>query len=351
MRLLIALALGMIASICRGQDDRAKPPEKWQAKIMDFQGLSDSAFRAAIRSMARPRHVCGEIQSVGGSVYRASWSGSALQLDEDWWIVREAAEPTNVGPPPAGVPVKLSVVGIEDLRKEIDPTLYEAVRVIHRSPGFLTAFDPVNLIRAVNFLHMMGEAKAVSALQEYVRLCLAHPDLVWHQLDSERVILLARLLWEAPDKGAALRPPMLGAPSISVMRGTVSEALFPLALGDDVPFLINGGYRLGGVPEDAMSYVRYCRANGVFRKRPMAPGNDPVAAGTGVIAVAVADLDPRFNPAWQRNHVEELVRVQAIRATGAPGMEIVSDDDWRTATVASGGLRWNAARQDFVEGK
>lgn len=344
MRILLAVVLGLMASLCRGQGESAK----WQAKAAELKGLSESEFRSAVRAMTRPPHARGEFGSVGGAVYRASWSGCVSQVDEDWWIVREAAEPTNVGPPPAGVTISVSVVGIADLKSKIDPGLYEAVRVIHRSPGISAfGFDPVNLIRAVNYLQGLGEAKAVAALEEYSRVCETNQGMVWHQLDSERVILIARLLWEAPKGGAAIREPMLGGPVITLTRGSASEALFPLAVRDDVPFLVDWGYALAGHAEEAMSYVRECRAKGVFRKKPMSPGKDPVSAGEGVIGVVVKDLQATYNTSYQKETVVDQVRRQAVQATGATDPESVSDGDWERAGVGAKGLKWDGVKGEW----
>ncbi len=349
MRILLAVVLGLVASLCRGQDDPALG--KWQAKAVEFKGLGEPDFRSAVRALERPAHARGEFSGTGWSIHRDSWSGCTVQVDADWWIVREAAEPTNVGPPPAGVPIKLSVVGIADVKEKIDPGLYEAVRMIHRSPTIAASgFDPVNLIRAVNHLQGLGEAKAVAALQEYARVCGTNQGRVWHKFETDRIILIARLLWEAPEGGAVIRGPMLGGPVINIKRGAATQALFPLAVRDDVPFLINDGYELAGVAEDAMSYVSRCRENGVFRKKPMSPTKNPVAAGTSASAAVVKDLQPQYNTQYQSETVVEQVRRQAIQAMGATDPDSVSDADWDRAAGRALLLMWDAVKQEFVEG-
>ncbi len=64
------------------------------------------------------------------------------------------------------------------------------------------------------------------------------------------------------------RGPEFGAPDFPVPNDTSQWPLFPLVLSGKTPFLLVGGYTLGGLPESGAAYVEYCRKNGIFRNRP-----------------------------------------------------------------------------------
>jgi hypothetical protein len=352
MRMLAFTAGLALATVCRAQDNPEAARAKWEQKSAELQDKDLSDFRAAIVKLDRPPHARAEISGLGGSIYRSSWSGNAIQVDADWWIVREAAVPTNIGPTPPGVPIKTSVVGLPDLRSKVDPEQYEAIQVIHRSPMIRAVnIDPVNLIRAVNFLQALGEDKACSALSAYERLCDANPALVWHELNPERIILIARLLYERAPNGPLLREPLLGAPGISITKGTTADALFPLALQDDVPFIVNDGYDIAGHAEDPITYMNYLRANGRFRTKPLVPITDPVTAATKLLNTTVVVSSPGI-PADQRV-LELLVSRQALEALGMTLSVYAWDQEWEAAKADSqvSTLRWSAEKQDFVHVK
>src|SRR3712207_6045140 len=89
--------------------------------------------------------------------------------------------------------------------------------------------------------------------------------------------------------------------------------LYPVALSGSTYFVLNEGYMLAGVAERMHDYLRYCRANGRFRKQRV-----PVPTQEGTLADAEA---LRRSPAWR-----------AIRWSGSgPGFryELSEAHAWR----------------------
>lgn len=332
--------------------------EKWEAVVKAIKADDQASFE---KGLAAHRvfvpHVAREAwSSVGGSDLCEDWSGTVLELDEDWAVVRYATEETNIAPPPRGTKVAVKIVGLADLKGEIKPELYEAVRAIHRSPGAAGEFDPVNLIRAVNTLQAVGEEKALAALEAYHRLC-GTPCRTWHRLDRERIYWIARLLYVARDPGQTIRGPRLGEPVVEVAKGHEIGAFFPLVVHLDVPFHVNPAYAgSGAAPEDPMEYVRYCKRVGRFRDAPLKPSPDPIAA-----AQRLLDSGRLEGLGRGAKMVTGMIQRQALNAAG----NVIGDPakwsergrcteaEWEAVLQASRNARprWDAEVGDFVAEK
>jgi len=77
---------------------------------------------------------------------------------------------------------------------------------------------------------------------------------------GDDVILLCRLLFVR--RGASeFRRPLIGAPVFLADTEVSDWPLEPVELIDGVPIVITIGYILGGEPEPASSYLKYCMAN------------------------------------------------------------------------------------------
>ena len=81
---------------------------------------------------------------------------------------------------------------------------------------------------------------------------------------DEQAIILCRMLFEARPK-QEFRRPFVGGP-VFVARDS-KWPLEPIAIVDEVPFLIVRGYRLGGQPEPASNYLDYCLKNCAWTTR------------------------------------------------------------------------------------
>lgn len=79
----------------------------------------------------------------------------------------------------------------------------------------------------------------------------------WAPTYDGQVILLCRMLFQAkPDSD--FRRPLLGQPMFIGGTRINDWPLEPIALVDNVPFLVTKGYILGGLPESAEKYLEYC---------------------------------------------------------------------------------------------
>jgi hypothetical protein len=112
---------------------------------------------------------------------------------------------------------------------------------------FSTAFHCRGWARAVNHLRRLGKDKALEVLQA---------DLLESPYENAKVLLLSRLLFRNP---SGWTPPILGIPVPEVGASGVSAfPLFPLALSDNVPFVILRDYELEGRGEFAAKCLRQC---------------------------------------------------------------------------------------------
>lgn len=78
--------------------------------------------------------------------------------------------------------------------------------------------------------------------------------------NGPKVIVLARMLFAARSVGQ-FRRPALGLPNCLAQVHFLEFALEPIEVIDGVPFLLVRGYSVGGYPEQAESYVKYCLQN------------------------------------------------------------------------------------------
>jgi hypothetical protein len=342
------------------RDEAAGARAAWEAKASELRGLDEGAFLKAARALRATPHARGESRSAGEALGAAAWDVTRVQVDADWWLVRRVMNPPGARPAPADWPAVVTVAGFPDLRGLTDPAQYEALRAIHRCPSVCwmdggAPLDPVLIIRAVNMLQAMGEEKALETMRAYARLCSAAPMASpWQGLDACRLIVLTRLLYP-PDK-AAMRAPSIGAPSVCFRPGTGAASMSPLAVLDDVPFVLTRGYLLAGLPEDPLAYLEDCRIHGKFRSKPLTPTVSVVGTAESLMASLPADLCEDAG-AGDREEIVSLLRLQVVAAlsavvapSAAEHWSRVSDAEWDRvrAAAAERGVRWDAGRQDFV---
>lgn len=140
-------------------------------------------------------------------------------------------------------------------------------------------FDPAPLVRAVNALQPLGRDAALDVIDEYLRVhnaALAGVD--------ESVFLVLRALFVPSPPHRAHPTAHLGAPSVAPPTNPDDLPAFPLAIADDVPFVLVTGYILGGLPEQAEQHMPWYRANATIRPRPLAP--NPATALASFAATA-----------------------------------------------------------------
>lgn len=374
----LAALIGQPAPSSSSPNDGAADRKlQWQKTIAHLDPhLGEQEFANAVGKLSPSDIHLPQVRfrSAGVSLDCGAWSGVAVPLDQDWSVVRESVHPEQkvkpgelVLPAADGNAVRVRIVGLADLRKLVDPTLWEAVRVIHRSPIVGGYFDPVNLIRAVNTLHAMGEERAVASMRAYYKLCGDARCQSWMRLEPERIIWIARLLYVAREGNPLIGRPMLGAGDVDAAHGSSIETYFPLVLQDDIPFCLVEDFMLGGVPEDSLDFVERCRKEGRFRDAPLRPMSDPITAAEALLNSAEANglRIPRFVSnafgSWLEG-TRTLVRAEAFAAAklkpksqpGEPsGLSVVTEEEWREAreSVLKARLVWKTTIADFERWK
>jgi hypothetical protein len=255
----------------------------------------------------------------------------------------------------------ISITHFDDLKTAANAELFSYLKLIHRSPsaeGF--QFNPLSLIRSVNGLWPLGKDKALQALRAYDQLCQSgdtHRQFRY-DLDEQRIFLMARLLFVRSDHDPRMPVMGIGGTYLDDLRDNPHWPLFPLALEDDVPFFLVGGFNLGGVPESPTVHLDYCAAKCQLRLRPLAPtASPPLAAET---LLNSKDWQALFIRPEQYGQFEtrNIIRQQAVRAVEyllpEPPTDLDQDPDaadrfWKqtVADLRRWPAEWNPADQRF----
>jgi hypothetical protein len=112
------------------------------------------------------------------------------------------------------------------------------------------AYKAVPYLRAAAKLQSLNKEKAFEILQR----------LAQEGKNDKQVIVLCRMLF-IPKVNGEFRRPRIGRPDLLGETDSKSWPLEPIELVDGIPFLIVTGYRIGGLPEPASSYLSYCIKN------------------------------------------------------------------------------------------
>lgn len=157
------------------------------------------------------------------------------------------------------------VIGQEEERKILSP-LIERFDILKKEKGFpkilkacpdfqYEQYQIWSYLKTAIYLQDLGEKDAIRILKE-------------NAVDDENlhlIVVLCRMLFD-PMEGEVCRRPRIGG---SVFLGGTDYEDWPrepIELIDGIPFLITQGYILGGEPEPALWYVRYCEENCVWRE-------------------------------------------------------------------------------------
>ena len=202
------------------------------------------------------------------------------------------------------------------------------------------SFDPVPLLRAVNALAGRAGAEALDVLRDCAR---ADPG-------STGVVLVALALFEPDDPAAGLPAPPFGAPDLPLPPPGPGLERLPLVLEAQVPFLLVGGYRVGGAA-DVVGWLERCAGAAQPRTAPLAPSQSPVDA---VEALTSSARWAELVPPDYRPRVLAMLRAQALRAAGETpadaDMSLAEAERWEEAArhVRAASLRWDAAEDRFA---
>ena len=180
-----------------------------------------------------------------------------------------------------------------------EPELRRLMALLAAVPGLDgNDFDPRPLVRAVNALQPLGAQRALDVIQEHLRVAPAYAHG-----DTQGIFLVLRALFEPTPS----HPPMLvGAPE-PTMPEQGRLPLYPLAVIDEVPFLLVSGYMLGGEPQPPEQHLPFYRTQGRLRARPLAPGPRPLSAFASLMSPVPSQRGERASRIMWMEQVLRLV--------------------------------------------
>ena len=235
--------------------------------------------------------------------------------------------------------------------------LLPLLRLIDQAPSYGLGYhyDPLAVIRIVNALQPLGKEKALTAIDEYLRVA-TH----FHSAAREGLFLVLRVLFEVPTDPGYMPKMGVGEEMPSQPADAKRIPRFPILLEDDIPLLLVRGYNLGGEPERAERHVAYFRAKGTLRERRLTPANTPLGLlgrftkTTGQLYDDTALSDCKLLIANQLLHLLDSVyrREEERGLRFQPGNGF--DNRWKTvmAEVEKLDIRWSAekGRYTFKDG-
>lgn len=132
-------------------------------------------------------------------------------------------------------------------------------------------------------------------------------------------MLVAHVLFVHKDGQEVLPRLLLGQPDLEEPEDPTLLPLIPLCIHRDIPFLLIGGYRIGGEGQPSIEYVELCARDCEIRSTPLIPANDPLAS---VDEFLESEVWRMLNPDdWQYR----MLRLQALRAVS--NMYPISEQD------------------------
>jgi hypothetical protein len=202
-------------------------------------------------------------------------------------------------------------------------------------------FNPTAVLRAHN--RFQGQPRERSQQQ---LLTLAEDPRY-----SDNTLIVARVLYVS---NASQRYPVLqhGRPDIEP-PSLEAFPIFPLHITRDTPFLLIGGYILGGEPPPVREYLLWCARECHVRPAQLTPEDDPLATVDSLL-----QSDEWKRVTLQPAHVA-MLRLQALRAvrrvyplSAADEQALIasaSDHGWgeHRRAFAALGAHWNPRLNDF----
>ncbi|HOZ29424.1 MAG TPA: hypothetical protein PLL66_00755 [Bacteroidales bacterium] len=106
-------------------------------------------------------------------------------------------------------------------------------------------------LELANYLQTLETEKAIEIMKDYANT---------YQFEDQ-IIILTRMLFVSKNN-SVLRRPYLGAAFFFCGTDYDDWITEPIEIIKGIPFLIIGGYSLGGLPESSIKYLEYCIENG-----------------------------------------------------------------------------------------
>jgi hypothetical protein len=173
-------------------------------------------------------------------------------------------------------------------------------------------FNPAALISVVNDLYAQGEMQGTAVVRGWARGADQGTD---SEQDGTvaigRLHLIIRLLWSPAPPHHSWPMLQMGRPDVDLPPPDTNWPLSPLVVSDDWPFLLVGGYRVGGALAAATPTTERLLEMARWRDSPLNPKSEPLAAAD-VLIHSVPWQTHISTP--QREQVERMVRDQAERA-------------------------------------
>jgi len=223
---------------------------EWERKLARIRpGLARPSARLILKKMGKER--------------RGQWfeRGKERKPHDLYWLTKDGSWRLHIAYTVDWAVESCEVFRPEfsDLQARIPKGLYAFLKLIHESPGFdFESFDPVRLIRAVNELHTLGKGAALEAMRAYLELARDPTVSYKYDLGGRRLFLVLRLLFVREDGD-----PMMPAVRIGAMWPVPKKThradwpLYPLAVYDDVPFLVASWVGLAGIPQSPAAHIEY----------------------------------------------------------------------------------------------
>lgn len=209
------------------------------------------------------------------------------------------------------------MLDFSNLREEIGSELYPYVELVHNAPGIDGAtFNPATLVHAVNGLRQLGQNAALDVLRKYLTVVTGADRRQDFDIDDQRLFLILRLLFTCEAAEQRMPPLLIGAPDFEPAADDDSWPLFPLALVDDIPFLLVRGFgaMFGGAAQSPLEHLNYYAANCSFRTALLSSETSPLAAFEKLTS---SEHWRRLVPPEQADGYREMLRQQAVRAEAA----------------------------------
>jgi hypothetical protein len=235
------------------------------------------------------------------------------------------------------------------------------MQILNASPSICSAetFNPVSLVKAVNYLQGLGKEKAIAELREFLKMARdgfmtkRDPKNI-DTADRGAILLICQLLFEPAAINSGRPEVWIGMVAVPNKKDKALWPVFPLGLQDDLPFLVESPIIIARVPTQPEWLVDWADKHGKLRAKPLRPPDDPLSA-----ADAYMDLP----------HVKRLGRPWGTGPRGQAGQAIAdilkehkeariktdldSDAAWAQLKKMVGTLkiRWNENEQKYVAEK
>jgi hypothetical protein len=125
--------------------------------------------------------------------------------------------------------------------------------------------------------------------------------------------------------------------------------LYPLAIQDDVPFLLINGVLLAGYPQHPFSHLDWAEKHGKLRAQPLRPADDPIAAVDKLIA------QPQIGRLCGSDTLKIMLRYEAWQAIAHLVRVPMGGNDFNGAAweerkklAAKLKIRWDVDKQNYV---